>query len=282
MRKFATPRLDRRTLLMTLAGAGLLPTGAFGLDQGTGDAESRDAWMDDPRKTFLNYLRFMGDTSGRVSPQWWRGGYLAVYPDRNPQLLFSLEGCEMKRVVKLSDDRYQFQYRIFTMFKDPESGEILHDKLWQNPLTGARVRVQPNISNADKVVALTDSGIIERSPKSGSDLPTRLWWTAQGPYVMFNSRKARPGKRPIPTDDMVTLFGDRKAAMDFSQPRLEARFHTTFVAPFQPFLEMPANAGIAVWHASGHKVDSVANLPETYRRELFRYRPELAEWIGKG
>lgn len=142
--------------------------------------------------------------------------------------------------------------------------------------------MQPNISNADNVVALTDSGIIERSPKSGSDLSTRLWWTAQGPYVMFNSRKARPGKRPIPMDDMVTLFGDRKAAMDFSQPRLEARFHTTFVAPFQSFLEMPANAGIAVWHASGHKVDSVANLPETYRRELFRYRPELVEWIGNG
>jgi hypothetical protein len=281
MQQDDAPWLDRR-MFLTLAGAGLLPSTGFGMDRGTGDPESRDSWMDDPQSTLLNYVRFMGDISGRISPQWWRGGYLAVYPDRNPQLLFSLEGCEMKRVIQLADDQYQFQYRIFTMFKDPLSGEILHGKSWRNPLTGAEVTVQPNISGADNVVELSDAGIIERSLKTGFQFRTHLWWTAQGPYVMFNSYKDRPAKRPIPMDDMVTLFGDRKAAMDFSQPRLEARFHTSFVAPFQSWLDMPADGGIAVWHASGHKAESVDSLPESYRRELFRYRPELTEWIGTG
>ena len=77
--------------------------------------------MLDPQKTFHNFLRSMGDLSGRISPQWWRGAYLAIYEDHQPELLFRLEGCEMKRIVDLGGGEYQFQYRIFTTFRDPEN-----------------------------------------------------------------------------------------------------------------------------------------------------------------
>ena len=44
---------------------------------------------------------------------------------------------------------------------------------------------------------------------------------------------------------------------------------------------MPADAGHAVWHASGHKVRDVESLPEEYLEQMFKYRPEMPEWIGK-
>ena len=44
---------------------------------------------------------------------------------------------------------------------------------------------------------------------------------------------------------------------------------------------MPADAGIAVWHASGHKVRDVESLPQEYLEQMFKYRPEMHEWIGK-
>jgi len=76
------------------------------------------------------------------------------------------------------------------------------------------------------------------------------------------------------------VSGLAPAAADFRAPRLETRFNTTFVAPFQRFMETPTQLGISVWHASGHKADSVASLPSAYRSELARYRPELSDWIG--
>ena len=85
----------------------------------------------------------------------------------------------------------------------------------------------------------------------------------------------------IPIQDYLTLFGDRAAAAEFQTPRLETRFNTTFIAPFQRFMETPTEQGISVWHASGHKADSVASLPNRYRSELARYRPELSDWIGE-
>ncbi len=271
--------MSRRTLLM--AGAGALAAPEFS-PAAAADPATTDAWMRDPEQSFINYVRLMGDTSGRLSPQWWRGGYLGIFDDRNPELLFRLESCEMKRCLRLAKDTYEFQVRIFTMFLDPTSGDILHGKPWRNPITGREVVVEPNISGADHLVQLTDDGIMYRTPATGFQARVHLWWSAQGPYMMAHCYRDRPPQRPIPLQEYVTLFGDRAAAADCTHARLETRFNTTFVAPFQGFMETSTELGIAVWHASGHKAESVASLPATYRDQLTRYRPELRDWISAG
>ena len=43
---------------------------------------------------------------------------------------------------------------------------------------------------------------------------------------------------------------------------------------------MPPDAGISVWHASGHKAHDVESLPADYLEEMFKYRPEMQDWIG--
>jgi hypothetical protein len=98
--------------------------------------------------------------------------------------------------------------------------------------------------------------------------------------MMANVDRERPKDRAIPLKDHLALFGDRTAAASFEAPRLEVRFTNTFVAPFQRFMETSTDLGFSVWHASGHKAESVAGLPSRYRSELARYRPELSDWIG--
>jgi hypothetical protein len=236
--------------------------------------------MLDPQQSFTNFLRAQGDLSGAIAPQWWRGAYLAIYTDRQPELLFRLEGCEMKRVVDLGNGEYQFQYRIFTSIKHPETNETLNGQTWRNPVTGEKMTVEPNKSQAERVVKLTDRGIVEVSPNNGLEAIIHLMWTAQGSLVMSNGYKDRPKNRPIPIKEFATSFHDRDAAADFDAPRLEARFNSTFVAPFQRWMNMPDGAGISVWHASGHKAHDVESLPADYLEEMFKYRPEMQDWIG--
>lgn len=186
----------------------------------------------------------------------------------------------MKRCLRRSAHEYEFQLRLFTMFLDPTSGEVLHGKRWRNPITDKDVVVEPNLSGADKIVKLVDDEILDITPDRNVTMPVNLWWSAQGPYMMCHSFRERPEERVIPLQDFLTLFGDRAAAADFEAPRLETRFNTTFISPFQRFMETPTDLGFSVWHASGHKAQSVAGLPSRYRSELARYRPELSEWIG--
>lgn len=277
---------DRRSLLgaaglgLVPGIAGVLPAAGFAADL-EDSPDLQDGWMQDPQQAFHNFLRSQGDLSGRISPQWWRGAYLGIYEDRNPELLFRLEGCEMKRIVDLGDGEYQFQYRIFTLLKDPETNEDLSGKPWRNPITGKELTVEPNISGARRIVTLTERGIVERDEVSGFEAVIHLLWTAQGAYAMHNGYKDRPPNRPIPMKEFATSFLDRAAAADFAAPRLEVRFNSTFVAPFQRWMNMPAGAGIAVWHASGHKARDVESLPAAYLQQMHKYRPEMAKWIGE-
>ena len=283
MESFDFDCLDRRQLMLMAGLGGLSGSVMAGARPGAGLADNpelKDPWMLDPDKAFFNFLRTQGDLSGAISPQWWRGAYLAIYADRQPALLFRMEGCEMKRIVDLGEGKYQFQYKIFTMFKDPVSNVTLNGAEWKNPLTGEELTVEPNISGAERVVSLTDRGVVEFSPNSGFEAVIHLLWTAQGNTVMHNGYKDRPNNRPIPIKEFATSFVDRMAASDFDAPRLETTFNSTFVAPFQPWMKMPRDAGIAVWHASGHKAQDVESLPAEYLDEMFKYRPEMPDWIG--
>ncbi len=276
------PDLDRRSLLGgaggLLFGAAMWPAAAPALTM-PGDA---DPWMSDPLKRFENFLRTTGDLSGRVSPQWWRGVYMGLVPGHQPKILFRLHGCEMKRVFRRSPTEYEMQYRIFTSFDDPETGEPLGGKPWLNPYTKQEVIVEPNISSADTLVRLTDRGIVEANPQNGFEGVIHLNWAAQDSTVLMAGNKDRPANTPIPTGEYATHWLDRAAAADFAAPRLEMKFNSTFIWGFRKFLGMPPDLGLTVWHASGIKARAVDALPESYLRELWRYRPELRDWLSEG
>ena len=238
-----------------------------------------DDWLADPQKRFLNFLRTAGDLSGRVSPQWWRGVYMGIVPGEQPKILFRLEGCEMKRMLRRGPTEYELQYRLFTSFNDPDTNEPLGGKPWRNPYTSQEVVVEPNIGTADSVVRLTERGVVETMRSSDFEAVIHLQFAAQDGTVLVAGHKDRPANTPAPTGEYATHWVDRAAARDFAAPRLEMNFNSTFMMGFRRFLGMPAGAGLTVWHASGIKARSVEGLSEGYLRELWKYRPELREWL---
>lgn len=284
--------LDRRAILTgaggLFAGAGALLAGAGGLlgaawpTSGFAASGASDEWMNDPARRYENFLRVTGDLSGRVSPQWWRGVYIGIVPGSQPRILFRLQGCEMKRLVRRSATECELQYRLFTSFDDPVTGEPLAGKRWLNPYTNQEVVVEPNIGTADTVVKLTERGIVETPRAGGFEGLIHLQWAAQDNTVIMAGNKDRPASTPAPTGEYASHWIDRRAAADFAAPRLEMNFCSTFMMGFRKFLGMPPDSGVTVWHAAGIKARSVDELPEVYLRELWRHRPELRDWIKAG
>ncbi len=263
-----------------LAGAMLAP--GLALADATGAAAApgpEDEWMKDPQKCFENFLRTTGDLSGRVSPQWWRGVYMGVVPGHQPTILFRLEGCEMKRLIRRGPRECEIQYRLFTSFNDPETNEPLSGKRWRNPFTSEDVVVEPNIGSTETVARLTDRGITETGIKNGFEGLIHLVWAAHENTVLMAGNKDRPANTPAPTGEYATHWLDRRAARKFDAPRLEMSFNSTFMMGFRKFLGMPPDKGLSVWHASGIKAKSVETLPENYLRELWKHRPEIRDWL---
>jgi hypothetical protein len=280
------PALSRRDLLAGTGGALAAALLAPGLAHATAAPPAgggpADAWLADPQRRYENFLRCTGDLSGRISPQWWRGVYLGVVPGSQPRILFRLEGCEMKRLVRRSPTECELQYRIFTSFNDPETNEPLGGKRWLNPYTQKEVVVEPNIGSTDTTVRLTDRGIVEVNRRNGFEGVIHLHWATQESTLLMAGNKDRPAGTPAPTGEYATHWLDREAARDFDAPRLEMKFNSTFIMFFRSFLDMPPGNGLTVWHASGIKADTVEGLPESYLRELWKFRPELREWLRAG
>jgi hypothetical protein len=284
--------LDRRAVLAgaggLFAGTGALLASAGGFlgagwsTSGFAAVGENDEWMNDPGRCYENFLRVTGDLSGRVSPQWWRGVYIGIVPGSQPRILFRLQGCEMKRLFRRSATECELQYRLFTSFDDPVTGEPLAGKRWLNPYTNQEVTVEPNIGTADTVVKLTERGIVETPRAGGFEGLIRLQWAAQDSTVIMAGSKDRPANTPAPTGEYASHWIDRRAAADFAAPRLEMNFCSTFMMGFRKFLGMPADGGVTVWHAAGIKARSVDELPEVYLRELWRHRPESRDWITAG
>lgn len=275
-------RLSRRDLLAGTSGVLASTLMAPGLAQAAGTPAAgglQDAWLQIPQRRFDNFLRVAGDLSGRISPQWWQGVYLGVVPGSQPRILFRLEGCEMKRLIRRSATECDVEYRIFTSFNDPETHEPLAGKRWKNPYTQQEVVVEPNIGTTDTTVRLTDRGIVEVPRKGGFEGVVHLVWAAQDSTVLMAGNKDRPDGTPAPTGEYATHWVDREAARDFDAPRLEMKFNSTFIMSFRKFLGMPPGNGLTIWHASGIKARSVDGLPETYLRELWKHRPELRKWL---
>lgn len=272
---------DRRDFLQTglfgLAGASLLAGTAQTSLAAATDGTS-DPWMDDPEQRFLNYLRITTDISGRVSLNYWRGGYLAVLPDRPSQRLFRLEGCEMRRCIPLGGNRFRSEYRLMTSITDPITEAVLNGQEWQNPFTGETNTIQPNTSSVDTEVYLEDGRIMEKSPSYDSAQEVFTIMSAVSDKVFVSGYKSRPGNTVFPLIDYATILTERSAAMDWEGSTLPATFNSTFVAPFQRFMNMPQGQGHAAWHVMGFKLQDWSEIPAHHVAQIEQWLPEAIDW----
>lgn len=239
-----------------------------------------DAWSATPESVFRNFVRVRADLAGGVAPWWWSGVYVAVTPDQNPRVLFAAEGCETKRVKPLGENRYGIWSKVMTVFKDPETREILNGKEFRNPFTGEMNRVEPNVIGSHMILEPDEQGRISERPADGAGEPAvlDLSWVRSGDKLLMVGSRDYPEQRPIPLGEYGTTVVDVPALNDPGPSRVEAVFSSVFLAPWQRFLQMPDQPGHAVWHAVGRKTHGFHELTPEYLAEAERYIPDVLAW----
>jgi Protein of unknown function (DUF1838) len=229
----------------------------------------------------FDHIRIQGDLTGKVAPWWWSGPYVAVTPEQNPRVVFMCEGCETKKVFRRGANEYEVWSRVMTVFKDPESLEILNGREFRNPFTGQTNRVEPNVIGSKSLLTVGADGAIRVRSLEGPEsagYPLRLRWTRSGDRMHQTAARDYPAQRPIPLAEFGTTLAEIAQLADPEAPRVEATFASTFLAPWQRFLAMPKQPGHSVWHAVGRKTRGFDELTKAYLEQAERYIPDVLAW----
>ena len=102
-------------------------------------------------------------------------------------MLFAAEGCETKRVERLDENRYEIWSKVMTVFKNPETGEILNGKEYRNPFTGEMNQVEPNVIGSHMILEPDEQGRITERPAAGGG------FRGAGPELGAQRRQAADG-----------------------------------------------------------------------------------------
>jgi hypothetical protein len=278
--------LSRRSALVSAAVASTLPL--------ISTAQAADDWMTDPQKILDTYIRVQGDLTGKVCPWRWHGYMVAVTPTENPKVLFACEGVETKKVF-VRETGFEMWSKVMTIFKDPDTGEVLNGKQWKNPFTSAMNTVKPNIVSSKTLYTVSANGTIigtkvgnEPNPflqsqagaKPAAPPPDelKLSFTILGDKVQIFGQRKYPEKRPIPLAEFGTTTAELAHIRDAKRPRVESVFAAAFLAPWQGFLEMPQQPGHAIWHAVGRKMEGFDGLSPEYLAQAKVHIPDVLEW----
>ena len=284
------PMLSRRNLNLGLSGVGALA--ALGVARGHA---AKSALHTNPAQELRDYRRIQGDLSGKPAPNAWRGYYIAVTPDENPKVVFDCESCETKLVLPRDDGRFEVWSKVMTIFKDPETGEVLNGKTFRNPWTGEENLVAPNIIGSRSLYYVGDDGRItsaqfalDTNAKKGenwsADIDTNmesaltLTWTEMGDNVQMVGQRKYPDKRPIPLAEYGTTTVPLDQIRNPDLQRVDSIFGIVFLAPWQGFLKMGDRPGHSVWHCVGSKLKSFDELSPAYLAQAERYIPDVLAW----
>lgn len=264
------------------AAAAATPTATPGTTPSSADAALDLARRHaDPHTELLDYLRVNGDLDGSVSPWLWTGVMIAVTPSANPRVLFACEGCETKKIVRRENGVWEVWSKVMTCFKDPQTLEILNGREYVNPFTGRSVRVAPNVIGSRSLLSVDAAGRIRMRAADTPDaqgLVLTSHWVRNGDKVQHSVSRELPEKRPIPLGEWSTATVGLEELFDERRSRVEAVFASTFLAPWQSFLDMPQQPGHAVWHAVGRKTRGFHEVSPEYMEQARRYIPDVLAW----
>jgi hypothetical protein len=214
------------------------------------------------------YMRLHASAADAEIPWYYTGRIYAVRERSAPVHLFNFEGTEVYWVRRVAQDTWTTLSSTLTFFRDRSSGAYLD--AWANPVTGATVEVAPNV--------LRSLGGASRFSPAGYDLTAgdRIPWAMEanangGTFWLVTSRYL--ARAPQPWIEIQTMMAPASELDDAARPSVATTFSSTYVAPWLRWMQMGDAPGHLVWHASGRKMASWAELPSDYRQRAERVGP---------
>jgi hypothetical protein len=272
--------MQRRDLLPTMLGFGA----AFAAATGPAIAAA-SAGRDEPGKGLpqtaaehlRNLVRMQGSLDEEDVPWWFTGVIFAVAGEGStPVPLLRFEGMEI----------YWFQHKLdgyflggntVTFFRDFNTSQYLGE--FRNPWTGNTDTVKAAVQGGGLGFKYTERGIWP-ARYNGEDLgpvpqgPLWVQWHVLGDYVWLQHQTVYPPGMPPMHGQRQSMFVPRREFARKNSRRLPAAFTSVVFQGWPRWMNMGDRPGHVVWHASGVKIASVAQLPPEYRKRAEREYPD--------
>ena len=260
-------------LALGLGGGGLaLPGGDL---QAAGARELPD--FTDPGVNLREVVRMQGSLREEDVPWWFTGVIFAVTGDgETPRPLVRFEGLEIYWFQHVPSG-YILGGNTVTFFRDFETNEYLRE--FRNPWTRRVDAVKPAVQGGNLGFSYSVDGIwpvrLGGQPLvEPARRPLQLQWHAMRDQVWLQHQTVYPPGMPPMHGQRQTMFAPRRDVLDRRIDSLPSVFSSTVFMGWLKWMDMKDYPGHVIWHASGAKLRSIADLPREYLDRAEREFPE--------
>ena len=261
--------MHRRQLLGMLGGSAVLAAG-WSAPSPAGAVAAGDAALD-LEETGARVRTFV-KASGRLDPGrviWsTRAEVHAFLPPDRLEPVLRVKGCEQQWMRPLSDTEFLSFDSLVSYYCDFESDRVMLK--FDNPFTGARNAVRPNISRMTEGREISPRGVVYRVmrrayPDFYGDSEFDVVVRQVGGLVSFQGENKWPPEfiRP-PAGSKLTMFARSGDLADPDLASVPANFAGHVLMPFFPWMDMADHPGHLLWHVQGYKITSLGDLDEDY------------------
>ena len=261
--------MHRRQLLGMLVGSAVLAAG-WGTPSPAAATATDGAALDleDPGSRVRAFVK----TSGRLDPGrviWsTRAEVHAFLPPDRLEPVLRVKGCEQQWMRPLSDTDFLSFDSLVSYYCDFEGDRVMRE--FDNPFTGARNTVRPNISRMTEGREISPRGVVYRVmrrayPDFYGDSEFDVVVRQVGGIVSFQGENKWPPEfiRP-PAGSKLTMFARGGDLADPELSSVPANFAGHVLMPFFPWMDMADHPGHLLWHVQGYKITSLEDLDEDY------------------
>lgn len=261
------------SLALGLGAGGLL----WSAESPSASAQGQLQLPAEPGEHLLQMVRMQGSLREEDVPWWFTGVIFAVAGhDQTPRPLVRFEGLEVYWFQHVGDG-YRLGGHTVTFFRDYDTNQFLYE--YQNPWTGRKDSVRPAVQGGNLGFHYGKDGIwpvrLNGEPFAvPTPRPLSVQWHAAGEQVWLQHQTVYPPGMPPMHGQRQSMFVSRRDFMNRRLKALPAGFSSTVFMGWLKWMEMKDHPGHVIWHASGAKLRSIADLPREYRERAEREFPE--------
>lgn len=214
------------------------------------------------------YMKLHAATDDGIVPWYYTGRIYAIRERQAPVHLFNLEGTEIYWVRRVGPAEWRTTSSTLTFYRDARSNEYLES--FANPLNGRTLSLYPNVLRSRPGSYQTFS---PRGQEGfGGLVPWQVEVHRNGGVLWLTTHRASLDM-PQPWLETQTIFGSVAELDDTRSTRPPSTFSSSYSAPYLKWMEMGDAPGHLLWHSSGRKLASLAELPAGYKARADRLQP---------